>query len=328
MTTNGLSTWVLGSILVLATGVSCSDDTPASSGTAGMGASAGAGRSGAGSGGKGGSSNPGGGTGGMAAQPLGGIGGDGATGHGGEPLQVGGAGGEPSSGGQGGGADDFPGVGGGGGEGGDAASCDSVRAGLLGTIDAVSNGAVTVTSPPNAAKITVIVDASAGGFMAAARNPYLYVSLANKARVDVTDLQADISPTWDLALKRDNIRSNGGDSGPGEAEVAELPGASFDAVTAATASSAVFSRDTFIDANSCAPITDETGKPATSFNGWYVYAAATMSLTPADKVYLVRGANGTSLYKLQIENYYADVEDGQGGTVKKSGVFALTYEAL
>lgn len=312
------------SILILAMGVACSDEGGEGEGSGGRAGSSSAGTANAGSGGKGGSSGAAG-AGGNPVSPAGGNGGDPQGGGAGGGVAAG-AGGEVSPGGQGGAVGA---AGAAGGEGGDSSlSCESVRDGLLAPIDAVSSGLVTVTSEPNAEKIVVVVDASAGGYMAAVMNPYIYVSLAQQARVEVTDLQADASAGWDLALKRDNIRSNGGDSGPGSAGVAELPGADFDTITAAAATTADFRQDTFVDANSCEPITDETNKPITAFSGWYVYAPATMTLTPADKVYLVRGADGTSLYKLRIDDYYTDVESGQGGTVKKSAVFTLTYQAL
>lgn len=319
---NRLGTLAWGSgILVLAMGVACSDEGTEADGSGGRAGSSSAGTANAGAAGKGGSNAQGatGGSGGKPTSALGGSGGDSDEGA------AAGAGGEVPRGGQAGEAG-AAGAAGGGGD--SSVSCESIRDALLAPIDSVSSGLVTVSSEPNAAAITLVVDASAGGYMAAATNPYVYVSLVNRARVDVTDRQADDSVQWDLALKRDSIRSNGGDSGPGSARVAELPGADFDAITAAAATTAEFSRDTFIDPSGCEPLTDETNKPITAFSGWYVYAPATMSLTPADKVYLVRGADGASLYKLRIENYYADVDDGQGGTVKKSAVFTLTYQAL
>lgn len=333
MLANKWGTLALGSFLVLALSVGCSDDDSSGGSTGGSGGKAGSGNAGsnntAGSNsqaGKGGSSGQAGsaGSGGKPLEPTAGAGGaDDVGGQAGATF--GGAGGEGPQGGQGGEASAQGGEGGGS----DAlASCDSVRAGLLGPIASVSTGLVTVTSAQNAVKVTVVVDASAGGFAAAANNPYIYVSLANKARVDVTDVQADASTAWDIALKRDNIRSNSGDSGPGAAQVAALAAASFDATTAAAATTADFGHDAFIDAATCDTEVDGTGKPVTAFDGWYDYAPATMTLSPADKVFLVRAANGTSLYKLKIDAYYADVSDGQGGTVKKSAVYTLTYQAL
>jgi hypothetical protein len=228
------------------------------------------------------------------------------------------------------------GLGGAGGEGdgaageggGEAVSCSTVRTELLGPIDTVSTGLIEDISGQAATSSTLRVDASAGGYMAAANNPYIYVKLAGKSRVDVTDFAADTSLDWDIALKRDNLRSNAGDSGSGAAEVAILEGVDFATVTSAAVSTANFGSDAFVNAATCEPITDAIGKPLTRFDGWYAYDGATMKLTPANRVYLVRDAHGATVYKLQIVGYYADVLDGMGGTVSKSAVYTLRYAAL
>jgi hypothetical protein len=319
MLTNKLGSFAVGSLMVVALGVACSSDE--NDGGASPGGAAGKSSSLAGTGNKAGSSStPSGASGGAGGAALGGE-------AGAETTMPGGAGGA-AAGTSGSAGDGNVPEGGAGGSGGEAASCETVRAGLLGPIDTVSTGLVQVTSDANAALVTMVIDASAGGYMAAANNPYIYVSLAAKARVDVSDRQADSSAAWDLALKRDNIRSNGGDSGPGNAQVAALVGADFDTTTATAATDADFAQDSFIDPATCEPSVDAVGKPLTTFDGWYDYDAATNGVAPADRVYLVRGANGTSLYKLKITGYYVDVPDGQGGTVKKSAVFALQYQAL
>jgi hypothetical protein len=316
-----LKTWALVGMAAIALGVACdndSDDEPGGSsgsgGTAGSsaGTSSAAGSSGSTAGGKGG---------GGGSQPLGEAGAQTQAGSGGEALGGAGQSGEAGAGNGGDGGD--------GGDGGEpASSCDTVRSTLLGPIDEVSTGLVQITSDTNAVPVTLVVDASAGGYMAAAQKPAIYLSLASKLRVDVTDLQADTSTAWDVALKRDTLRANGGDSGPGQAQVAVLDAVDFDSVTVADAANADFAADDFIDDATCEAQTDQIGKPVTRFSGWYEYAEMTMVLTPADKVFLLRGADGTSLYKLQITGYYVDVSDGMGGTAKKSAVYSLRYQAL
>ena len=325
MLTNKLGSLGLGSLFIIALGAACSSDE--NDGGPSPGGAAGKSTSLAGTGNKAGSSSTPGGAGGSSGASGGAAGANLGAEGGAETTTPGGAGGA-AAGASGSAGDGNAPEGGVGGSGGEAASCETVRAGLLGPIDTVSTGLVQVTSDANAALVTMVIDASAGGYMAAANNPYIYVSLAAKARVDVSDLQADSSAAWDLALKRDNIRSNGGDSGPGNAQVAALVGADFDTTTATAATDADFAQDSFIDPATCEPSVDAVGKPLTTFDGWYDYNAATNGVAPADRVYLVRGANGTSLYKLKITGYYVDVPDGQGGTVKKSAVFALEYQAL
>ncbi|HYQ18869.1 MAG TPA: HmuY family protein [Polyangiaceae bacterium] len=342
MVTKKLGTLALTALLVLSLGAACSSDDDDSSAETG-------GKGGASSnGGKGGSSAGSGASAGTAGKSQGGSTGsagagtagnttagssdnDAMRGEGGTDAVGGGAAGVGGESGGQGGADAAGGrgEGGGAGAGGGAewSACETVRSGLLGPIASVSTGTVEVTSGA-AALVTVIVDASAGGYAAAGTNPYIYVNLASKTAVAVSDPAADTALTWDLAFKRDNIRSNGGDSGAGSAQVAALDGADFDAVTSAAVASADFGSDEFIDHYSCESILDAANKPLTRFDGWYDYDAVSNGLTPANKVYLVRGANGTSLYKLKITGYYVDVSDGAGGTVKKSAVFSLKYQAL
>jgi len=206
--------------------------------------------------------------------------------------------------------------------------CQTVKNELLGPIDAVSLGEVEDISGASAPTVTLRVDASAGGHMAAAMNPYIYVKLEDGTRAELTDLAADSSVAWDLALKRDNLRMNGGDSGPGDGAVAVLDGVDFDAVTADAATGANFGVDDFVNDATCELMVDAVGKPLTRFDGWYDYGGAAMTLTPAAKVFLIRNAEGTQLYKLQILGYYQELSDGAGGTVKKSAVYTLRYAAL
>ncbi len=211
--------------------------------------------------------------------------------------------------------------------GGAPVSCSTVLAELLGPVDSVSTGEITDLSEAEAEFTTLLVDASAGGYMAAAQNPYIYLSLVDGTRVDVSDLEAATSTDWDIALKRDNLRANGGDSGAGGRDVAVLEGVDFDEVTADAIAEAEFGFDDFVDDVSCEPIVDAVGKPLTRFDGWYEYASGTMSLTAAPRVYLIR-SSGESVYKLEILQYYQAVDDGAGGTVQKSAVYTLRYAAL
>ncbi len=332
-----LGSIALGSLLLATLVVACSDDTTDRTEPGGGAAGRSAGTGGTNEGGRSASADAGDAAGwpGGASAPS--APSEGGASTGGRQPSTAGAGGEPplGGGGQGGATETSAGgasadgetgdeAGGSGGE--TSASCEAARSALLGPIDAVSTG--TVNASAAGAVVMMVVDASAGGFMAAANNPYIYLNLASKARVELTDAQADTSTAWDLALKRDSIRSNGGDSGPGAAAVAALSGAEFAAVAIAEAADAAFVQDHFIDRASCAPVLDEGGKPLTAFDGWYEYDASTMSLSPAHNVYLVRAADGATLYKLRITGYYVDVPNGTGGTSKKSGVYGLEYQSL
>jgi hypothetical protein len=267
--------------------------------------------------GKGGSSTAG----GKANAGAGGAGAAGEAATAGADSSAAGAGG--------GGVDATAGASGEGGAGGsETLSCDTVRSELLGAIDTVSTGLVENISQQAETFITLRIDASAGGYMAAATNPYIYVKLAEGTRAELSDVSADSSLDWDIALKRDNLRSNGGDSGSGAAEVAVIDGVDFGVVSSSAVATADFAADAFVDPATCQAITDAIGKPLTRFDGWYEYEDATMKLSPADRVYLIRDAHGSTVFKLQILGYYIDVPDGSGGTVSKSAVYTLRYAAL
>lgn len=330
MSIEGIFSGVFGSCVVLALGLACADESDRTGPAGGSSGrdfepSAGSSQGGSvlGSAGQPGSSSAGTSNAGNAGSPDGTAGAGGAGGSAGAEANDNGAG-EAPLGGQAGAAH---GLGGEGGGGDPTDACEATRNTLLGPVDRVSTELVTVQSETEGT-VVIVVDASAGGYLAAGTNPYIYLSLSQNSRVDVSDVQADYSTEWDVAFKRDIIRSNGGDSGPASAEVAALVGADFDAVTASDATDAPFARDRFVAPDTCQPIADEVGKPLTAFAGWYDYAPASMTLTPSDRVYLVRAADGSTLYKLKITGYYLDVPDGIGGTVKKSAVYSLVYRAL
>jgi hypothetical protein len=75
----------------------------------------------------------------------------------------------------------------------------------------VSTGAVQVTTAGDVTAGTI--DATAGGVDNAADNPYVYVDLRNAMKVAINDLDARTNTSWDIALKRSSLRTNGGDTG-------------------------------------------------------------------------------------------------------------------
>lgn len=209
-----------------------------------------------------------------------------------------------------------------GGEGGEASnSCTAARAQLLGAVDRVSTGDVTVISNTSGI-VTLYVGATAGGTAGAAMNPWIFVSLEESSKVEVTDLSSTESTAWDLALKRPLLYTNGGDGGPGEGG-AVLIDKDFEAVTAADAATAEFVSEKFFDAE-CNPIVDETGAAATSFSAWYDYDSNTHAVSPHPGTWLVHGAAG-KLFKLRVKTYYGTPE---GGTGMAGGAYVLEVGAL
>lgn len=228
----------------------------------------------------------------------------GGTGGGGSSGGTGGVGGSGgTTGGGGGSGGSTTGSGGGGGS---EVTCTQERAEALGPIDMVSAGTVTVL---DAAAGQVFIDASAGGVQVQKDNPWIYVALGTKTRVDVSDVSADSSTAWDLALKRPLLRSNSGDGGPAGGGGAIRIDKEFDAVTAADAQGVALATDDWFD-DECNLATDASGAIKTAFDGWYDYE--NMTLLPHVGTWLVRGANGTSIFKLAILSYYSNPDGSQG----------------
>jgi hypothetical protein len=205
--------------------------------------------------------------------------------------------------------------GGGGGE------CSAAREALLKPIDSVSTGEVTVLAEATGVT-TLFVDATAGGSMAAATNPRLYLNLETKQRVPVTDKTASTSTAWDLALKRPILFTNSGHGGTGQGG-AFLIDKAFDAVTLADSTSKPFTPESFFDAD-CNAKVDATNAVKTSFDGWYDYDTATNTLAPHAGTWIVKGGTG-KLFKVQVLSYYATPD---GGTGQAGGRFTLKVGAL
>jgi len=200
--------------------------------------------------------------------------------------------------------------------------CTAARATALGANDSVAAGKVSVLST-TAGVITLYVDASAGGMTDAPKNPWTFISLVDGSKVQVTDLTSLESTAWDLAIKRAQIYSNGGDGGPGAGGAVWLEKA-FDEVTGSDASDTAFNAETFFDAECTPNVELTTGALYTTFIDWYSYDEVTHFLTPAPGTYLVHGGTG-KLYKLAFESYYATPSGGMGAA---SGAYLMKFKAL
>jgi HmuY protein len=199
------------------------------------------------------------------------------------------------------------------------AQCSKARDQLLLPIDRTSTGAVTVLSDTGGKK-TIYVDASAGGFQTAAKNPRVYLDLATGQRVAVTDKSATTSSAWDLGLKRYVIFTNSGDVGSGQGGAVSI-GKPFASVTDGDVKGATPAVEDMFDAE-CNAQTDRTGAPLTTFSDWYDYDDATMIPSPkANLTYVVRGGTGR-LYKVAITSYDATPDGGSRNNVS-TGFFLL-----
>lgn len=203
----------------------------------------------------------------------------------------------------------------------DVPNCTSLRETALGPIATVSTGKVETVSDTGGVK-TLYIDAVAGGFGKEGSNPWVYLDLATGKKVDLDDKAAMTSKTWDLAFKRALVRNNSNDSGPGAGAAGFLDGKLFDAVTAADAKTAKMRIEIWFD-DACNPLRDATGQLAVSFFDWYLYDSASSKLQPAKGTWVVQGADGKRLYKLEFVDYYKKPD----GTTA-SGSYTIRYAAL
>ena len=186
--------------------------------------------------------------------------------------------------------------------------CSGALATILGPIDQVTTGAVTMVSQMGGAR-TVYVDATAGGFGNEGTHPRVYVNLETATRVDITDKQAPTSNAWDLAFKRPVIFTNDGDGGHGMGGSLMVAKA-FDQVTMADAVG-TFATESFTEAT-CDPKVDGFGDMLTTMSSWYDYNQGTNKLTPKPTTtFIVRGATG-KLYKVGFLDYYGNATGGTG----------------
>jgi hypothetical protein len=169
-------------------------------------------------------------------------------------------------------------------------------------IESVSTG--TVSTTPVGGYTEATIDATAGGSMDYPNNPFIYVDLQTGTKVDIDDVEAYSSDTWDLAIKRMVIRMNGGDSGPENVAAAIVFNAPDLASVTASPPDNEFIEDDWADDN-CELIAGPLDEPLTVFGNWYEYDVNTHVLTPQPYVYVVRTRDGTKV-KLRIDTYYGD----------------------
>jgi hypothetical protein len=200
-------------------------------------------------------------------------------------------------------------------------SCSAARAQQLGALATISTSTVQLLSDTAGVK-TLYVDATAGGQEGVTTHPWIFIALSAAAKAAVNDVTSLQSLAWDLAFKRAQIYTNGGEGGPGKGASAFVD-KDFANVTSADVASADFFSEKFFD-DECNPIVDITGASTTSFSTWYNYDQVNHVLSPVPGTWLVKGATG-KLFKLHFKSYYATPS---GGTGSASGAYLLEIEAL
>lgn len=202
-------------------------------------------------------------------------------------------------------------------------SCSAALRQALVLVDQVTPGEVSLLSQANG-ELVVYVDASTGGIGGQDVQPWVYVSLRSGGRVDLTDLEALASTDWDLAFKRSIVRTNSGDSGPGEGGALPVTRA-WATLTRDFAAGLALPLEAWFDAD-CTLLTDATGAVTTTFAAWSIYDPANHRLAPAPAtVFVVRGGDG-ALYKVSILDYYSR-PDGTTGA-RDGGHYKLRVAAL
>lgn len=192
-------------------------------------------------------------------------------------------------------------------------ACSAALKQLLSLVDEVSQSRVSILNEADQER-TLYVDASAGGPDAKDENPWVYVALSSGRAVALTDPQALESTEWDLALKRNLIRTNSGDSGPGQGGAIRIA-LEWEQVNRATLGGKSLPKEDWFD-DDCMLELGDTGEIITTFNAWDEYDQASHVLTPADAVYVTAGADG-SLYRLAILDYYSTPSGAHGNTAAR-----------
>lgn len=171
--------------------------------------------------------------------------------------------------------------------------------------DSVAEGEVNSTQ--DGEDWVSVVDATAGGSMAAASNPWIYLRMTPEGleKVAIDDYAAMESTAWQFAAKRYGIRVNSGTSGPGCVRVAAVDGSY--AELSAAPDSAEYAAEDFYD-DSCTLVDDSLGlgDPNYLLADWWGYAGC---VTTTGQVFLVELDDGT-VAKLTIEAYYGEGQEG------------------
>jgi hypothetical protein len=189
--------------------------------------------------------------------------------------------------------------------------CSAALRQSLSLVDEVSTATVAILSETGAER-TLYVDASVEGLSNQDTHPWLYVALATGQAVAVTDLEALSSKAWDLAFKRSVVRTNGGDSGPGQGGAIRIA-LPWDEVDSSTLGNKTLPRESWFDEN-CEVARDASQNLITTYSGWSEYDEANHVVSAApDVVFVTAGADG-SLYKVELLDYYS-TPSGAHGTV-------------
>lgn len=190
-------------------------------------------------------------------------------------------------------------------------ACSAALRQSLSLVDEVSTAAVSVLSKTGDDR-TLYIDASVGGLEGQDTNPWVYIELATGKAVAITDIDALKSKAWDLAFKRSVVRTNSGDSGPGEGGAIRIA-LPWDDVDASTLGNKVLPTESWFDAE-CMLELDASQNLITTFSGWSAYDEVDHVLSAAPDVVFITAAADGALYKVSVLDYFS-TPSGAHGTV-------------
>lgn len=166
---------------------------------------------------------------------------------------------------------------------------------------------------------TITVDASGTN--------WVYASLRTGQSVNVADAPGDTDKSsnldWDIGFRGAKMRTNSGASGNGQGGAADpsvtnleqlnsVP-TTFETDIAASVSAGPPPAQT-IHLNTvlygCSAVAE-----CSAYEGWYNYDSSTHTISPKDKVFVLRSADGQTYFKFKIKGY-------------ASGVYSIDYQKL
>lgn len=151
------------------------------------------------------------------------------------------------------------------------------------------------------------VDASVGGTQGAAESSWVYVNLVDEELVEISDVDAFSNTEWTIALKRADIRTNSGNSGPRSLLMASVE-ADFDSA-GMPGMDAEWSSDDFIGED-CEIETFGRSSLLTAFGQWYDYNPETHEVSaPENVTYYLYDPGSHAVVKFAIVTYDDGVYD-------------------
>lgn len=181
--------------------------------------------------------------------------------------------------------------------------------------DKVSDGAVATTTEGD--DFVSTIDASAGGYNAAADNAWVYVKFtdAGLEKVEIDDESALESMDWHLSLRRYIVRLNGGTSGPSCVGAASFHESTYADLTTVPDGIPYVLDDYYT--SDCTITTDTSGlpgSPSVALGPWWSYEGCVQTTLVPHLLQLDDGR----IVKLVVEEYYAENQEvcnntGSGG---------------